>query len=1438
MKYLTKTLLFLLVISFTASFAALIEPDLIQRFAALEQDAILPIQIYLREQADPLQIDPNISNLPKPQRRARVGRILIDFAERTQRDLINYLKEKEAEGKVRGISPLWIVNAVGCGATREVVYELATRDDIALIYYDMAPVKIGKIDFNIPSPPADAVEPNIVVVNARGAWKLGYTGQNIVIGVVDTGVRYTHDDLENHLWTSTAYPNCGFNIASNQYTKAGHPGPSPYDTLTPLDYYGHGTHCAGIAAADGTYGNGTRDTMGVAPSAKIMSVPVDVYIHSPYPDTTCENSTMHGMQFCVRPPRDTLNGADVITMSLGLISSWLPRYAVWRNAERNILIAGIPHIVAAGNEGTSGIRTPGNCPPPWRNPANHPTGPGHERDTCVTSVITVGATDNNDNIAYFSSRGPTTIWGTTAPFYDYENPPGLMDPDVCAPGVNILSTYYSNDRSYTTMSGTSMATPHVAGCVALMLSKNPYLTPKQIDSILELHAVRDLGSPGKDNTFGAGRINCSLAVAFTPPPIMHDVGVTTILSPTGTIDSTASVTPACTVYNYGNQTETYTVRMKVGTFYNGTANVSGHSPGTKRYVTFAPIIANWPRGTWAITCTTELSGDMNPSNDKRTGSVTVRVRDVGTIAITAPTGTIDSTASVTPACTVYNFGTTTEGPYTVRMKIGDFYDNTANVSSHSPGTKLYITFPSLTDLPRGTHTVSCSTELADMVPENDKITGSFTVQVRDVGTIEILSPPASVDSGEVITPQAKVKNFGTRNETFDVTFIIEGPLKWSSTKLVSDLAPDEERIIDFDPWTAQPRGTFVTKCTTQLAGDMNPTNDKIEADIVVSVRDVGTTEIIQPVGNVDSTTSITPKAKVKNFGSLNANFDVTFFIEGPTKWSSTKTVTDLAPDEEREIEFDAWQVSGRGNYTARCTTQMSDDMIPNNDKLERTFSIRVKDCGVVSFVLPYDNMTPGNYNPQVKFKNFGTEVANFTAKVIIGEYVGTATINNLYPNVQVTTSFDPVWTAEVGNYTAICSLFYTGDMILENNTLSLNFKVRPLYVGWVRMADLNGTKPVKSGGCITAFDSLIYGLIGNNTLDFMRYSINGNSWSRIDSVPKGPRGKRVKKGACITNDGTGIYVVKGNNTKEFYRYNPATLTWDSLPEPTFTKGIKGGFACHLGNHIYLGSGSNNNEWQRFNITTGLWEACEPATLPAEKFKVGSSIVSYEDTALYLLRAGGKTNEFYYLNLNTSPLTWTRKQDLPLVGEGGRKKKVKEGASLVYANADRKLYCIKGGNTLEFWQYNPTVDSWYQKEDVGKPSGTPAKRIKGGGSLAYSSYVDYIYATIGNNTNEFWLYGGPFVSGFYLKSSAMGEDHLRQMKLSVVPNPTKGEIKVYWTLPTKEKATLSIYTVLGEKVINATSEKGSFRIRDLPAGIYILRFTTKGYNEERKLIVVK
>jgi len=655
MKYRTHRSSFLsltLLTGVLTASAARIEPDLLQRLQrAGSATQEFPVDFVMKAQANALSLDPSIQDLPRPKRRARTGRMLMDFAQADQQELLGFLKAREAEGLVADVHPLWIVNSIGCRATRDVIYRVAQRSDVELVYYDPMPCELGELDLKAEPVPCDGIEPAMVVTNVRGAWNQGYHGEGVVLGVIDTGIRYTHADLANRLWQSAVYPNHGFNFASFQYS-SGHPGPSSYDTLTPLDYYGHGTHVAGIAAADGTYGDGTHDTMGIAPAVKLMSLPVDVYLHSPYPDTSMENNTMQAMQFCIRPTRDTLNGADVINMSLGLLAMWQPRMAVWRAAEENVLAAGIVHTVPAGSEGPSSrtIRCPANCPPPWPNPENNPI------SHASSAVITVGATDNDDHVASFSSIGPSD-WGNVSPYNDYVYPPGLTDPDLMMPGINILSAYYDGDQSYTIMSGTSMSTPAAAGVVCLMLSKNPQLTPLAIDSIIELYSARDLGPSGKDNTYGAGRINCSLAVAYTPTAgPRHDIALGSILAPDAEIEPAAPITPQVTVVNVGTYDEgVIPVHFKIDsggtTIYNQTVNL----PGLDSAMSDTAVFPDWTPGpggnVYSVTTWHSYLPDTSRMNDTLHRTVTVRSHGISSVGMNVG-GRVRAEQPFTPALTI------------------------------------------------------------------------------------------------------------------------------------------------------------------------------------------------------------------------------------------------------------------------------------------------------------------------------------------------------------------------------------------------------------------------------------------------------------------------------------------------------------------------------------------------------------------------------------------------------------------------------------------------------------------------------------------------------------------------------------------------------------------------------------------------------------------
>jgi hypothetical protein len=311
----------------------------------------------------------------------------------------------------------------------------------------------------------------------------------------------------------------------------------------------------------------------------------------------------------------------------------------------------------------------------------------------------------------------------------------------------------------------------------------------------------------------------------------HDVGCTMVLVPTGAIDSGQSVTPACSVFNYSGTTPTYSVRMKVGSFYNETATVTAHQPGTSVYVEF-PSDADWPRGSFAVNCSTEQAGDTCETNNMATDSVTVNVHDVALTRILVPSGTLDSGVPVTPACSVYNYGTTTED-YDVRLKVGAVYNQTAAVSGHAAGTAAYVELPDWTPVARGTFAVSCSTELTgDMVPVNDRQTGLVGVVVRDIGAVAIVSPTGTYSPADVVAVRATVRNNGNVREACRVVFNISTDPPYDQALDLANGLPYTDTVVRFPDWTTA-MGSFVTKCSTYMASDLDASNNVVLGSVDV-----------------------------------------------------------------------------------------------------------------------------------------------------------------------------------------------------------------------------------------------------------------------------------------------------------------------------------------------------------------------------------------------------------------------------------------------------------------------------------------------------------------------------------------------------------------------------------------------------------------------------
>jgi hypothetical protein len=265
----------------------------------------------------------------------------------------------------------------------------------------------------------------------------------------------------------------------------------------------HGTNTAGIICGDGT--NGTQT--GVAPRAKLINCRLGG-----------ESTSWLAIQYSVAA------GVDVITSSHSY--KWYfspqPNYPMHRQLNDFELAAGVVHTNSTSNDGSNlgsapipyNISAPGNTPPSWLHPDQTLIGG-------LSSVIGAGNVNAGTDVIVSSSPYGPAAWEDiqsvhpSYPYpmplayqdYPYETLPGsmgLLKPDVSAPGNGTTTT--ADGGGYASFSGTSGATPHVCGTVALVLSINPNLTPAEVSMILQTTAV-EKGAPGKDPRYGAGRID-------------------------------------------------------------------------------------------------------------------------------------------------------------------------------------------------------------------------------------------------------------------------------------------------------------------------------------------------------------------------------------------------------------------------------------------------------------------------------------------------------------------------------------------------------------------------------------------------------------------------------------------------------------------------------------------------------------------------------------------------------------------------------------------------------------------------------------------------------------------------------------------------------------------------------------------------------------------
>jgi subtilisin family serine protease len=548
-------------------------------------------------------------------------------------------------------------------------------------------------------------------IDATTAWDTAQ-GAGTVVADIDSGVDYTHPDLNANMWVNPGeIPGNGIDDDHDGYVDDVYGIDAAAGDSDPMDENGHGTHTAGTIAA---VGNNNIGVIGVAPQAKVMALRfLDASGNG------ADSAAITCINYAISMKLN--HGVNVVAISASWGGSGYD--TLLYNAVQNAANAGIVFVTAAGNNGTNNESTP-------FYPANYGN----------ANLIAVGASTSNDQRASFSNYGPTKV-------------------DLFAPGSNIESTYWvaSHVAQYAYESGTSMATPHVSGTIALVAGLHP------TDSVAT-RINRVLLSVDKVSAFSGlcvtgGRLNAANAVATAPPTISSlssatgttAGGTTVVISGTGFIGLSG---PSAVTFGGTNATG-YTVDSPTQI----TATVPAHTAGTVSvrvtgafgassdtanddYVYWAPVPA--------------ITG-LNPTSGYTTGTNSVVMTGTGFTGATsvlfgstpATTFNVDSDTQITAVAPAGSVGTvraqvTTAGGTTPDTSADDYtylMVPVPTVSALTPtqgptigGTSLVVTGTNLTG---ATAVVFGSTNAtAFHVDSNTQVTA--TAPAHAAGTVSVL----------------------------------------------------------------------------------------------------------------------------------------------------------------------------------------------------------------------------------------------------------------------------------------------------------------------------------------------------------------------------------------------------------------------------------------------------------------------------------------------------------------------------------------------------------------------------------------------------------------------------------------------------------------------------------------------------------------------------
>ncbi|WP_339145544.1 carboxypeptidase regulatory-like domain-containing protein [Sutcliffiella sp. BMC8] len=432
----------------------------------LKEKKTVDIIVRLKDKAEPKKAMMNATGKMSHEDRVKlVTDNLQKHASENQKGIISSISTLEKKGMASNVESLWIINGLTLTVDKDGLEELKSQQDVDRITLDRV-IEAPEITTEGTKPRLP--EWGLEKIKATNVWgEYGLKGEGIVIGIMDSGVDGTHEALaHNYRGRDGNHQYSWIDVSGQNYS-------------TPQDGYGHGTHVAGTAV-----GGGDGEPIGVAPEAEWIAAKIF---------TDGGSATISGIhrafEWFMAPGGDPSKAPHIVNNSWGNPNTFNKEF--YEDVQAWVA-AGIFPLFAAGNEGP-GAQTVGS-------PGSFP------------ESFTIGATDSNDQVASFSSRGPV-YW------IDEEgNQQRLLKPNVTAPGHQVYSAWpgVRGQGKYNTISGTSMATPHVAGAIALLLQANPNLSIQDMKDLLADTARQEqhMGTLPND-LYGEGIINIYQAVTET-----------------------------------------------------------------------------------------------------------------------------------------------------------------------------------------------------------------------------------------------------------------------------------------------------------------------------------------------------------------------------------------------------------------------------------------------------------------------------------------------------------------------------------------------------------------------------------------------------------------------------------------------------------------------------------------------------------------------------------------------------------------------------------------------------------------------------------------------------------------------------------------------------------------------------------------------------------